>query len=306
MEALGELLKQTSIIVCTVDRLADLERCLASLRPFRVAGAEVVVVNNGPHLATVEEIAKRHEARLTTEGRRGLGSARNAGIRASGGAFLAFIDDDAQADCDWIPHLLPPFADPQVHAVVGSIWPQTLADPVSQAFDGLYRASVPETQLLLEAPREEHPFPLRLAMRGTGSNMAIRSEAFERFGYFDVRFGRGTRISSAEETDLFLRLLRGGGKIVVEPAARIFHRHATEWRAFRQGAFQSACGHTAMLTKYFLQEPSLRGEILRYTASRILRRWRVKSPSAPVRVPRLPFLLGSLYGPLAFLLSRRE
>src|SRR5580692_4329191 len=54
MEIPGELLKQTSIIVCTVDRLTDLEACLKSLLPFRTSVAEIIVVNNGPHLAAVE------------------------------------------------------------------------------------------------------------------------------------------------------------------------------------------------------------------------------------------------------------
>jgi GT2 family glycosyltransferase len=307
MQAPDEFLKEVSIIVCTAGRSEALEACLGSLEGFQARGAQVVVVNNRPVDHALREMGARHEVRVVEEPRRGLGRARNAGIRASRGALLAFIDDDAQADGNWIPQLLAPFANPQVLAVVGSIWPQTLADPVSQAFDRLYRAFLPESRLLLDAPRNEHPFPLRLAMRGTGSNMAVRREAFERFGCFDERFGRGTRIGSGEETELFLRLLRGGGKIMVEPAARIFHRHPTEWGALRLWAFYSGCSHTAILTKHFLWDPPLRGSILRYAASRIPRR---KAPASPtstrVWIPRVPLLLGSLYGPLAFLLSRRR
>jgi hypothetical protein len=147
-----------------------------------------------------------------------------------------------------------------------------------------------------------HLLPVRLAMRGTGSNMAIRREVFERFGYFDTRFGRGTRIGSGEEADLLLALLLGRGKIMVEPAARIFHRHPTERDALRRWAFQSGCAHTAMLTKYFLQEPSRRGQILRYAASRLRPRLQ---PETTFRVPRIPLLLGSLFGPLAFLMARK-
>jgi GT2 family glycosyltransferase len=307
MEIPGESLKQLSLIVCTVDRPADLARCVASLLPFQEAGAEIVVVNNGPSSSAVEEIATSHGARVITELRRGLSCARNAGIRAATGAILAFLDDDAQADPEWIPRLLAPFADPRVLAVVGSVGAQTVADPVSRIFDRIYLAHMPESQLLLEAPRETHPFPVRLAMQGTGSNMAIRREAFNRFGCFDTRLGRGTRIGSGEETDLFLRLLRGGGRIVVEPAARIVHRHPTESDAVRRWAFQSGCAHTAILTKYLLQEPTWRGPILRYAASR-LRRPPVPetSTAAPPQVPRIPLLLGSLYGPLALLLSGKE
>jgi GT2 family glycosyltransferase len=306
MEIPGELLKQTSIIVCTVDRLTDLEECLKSLRPFRAAVADIIVVNNGPHLAAVEEVGKRHDARVVTEPQRGVSRARNNGIRAATGNVLAFLDDDSVADPNWLPLLLTPFRDPQVLVVVGSIFAQTLADPVSRAFDYLHRAQFPELQLTVDENAEKNSFPMRLALVGN-ANMAIRREAFDHFGYFDTRMGRGTRIGSGEEPDLLLRVLLGHGKIVVEPAARILHRHSTEWRAVRRWAFQSGCAHTAILTKYFLQEPSLRGQILRYAASRLRRRPSPESSAAAkLKVPRIPLLLGSLYGPMAFLLSGKK
>ena len=103
----------------------------------------IIVVNNGPHLAAVEEIAQRHGARVVREPQRGVSRARNAGIRAATGNILAFLDDDSVADPHWLPLLLTPFRDPEVLAVVGSIFAQTLADPVSQAFDYLHQRSVP-------------------------------------------------------------------------------------------------------------------------------------------------------------------
>lgn len=306
MEALGELLKQTSIIVCTVDRFTDLERCLESLRPFRTAVAEVLVVNNGPHLGAVEEIAKRSEARVTTEARRGVSRARNAGIRAAPGNFVAFLDDDTQTCENWLPRLIAPLADPTVDCVMGAVRAENPADPVHHGFEQIVCAGLPDAPTMLDARAAADRFPLRMAMNGFTMNVAFRRDVFERFGYFDERFGRGTLIGSGEDPDLFFNVLRHGGRILFEPRAMVAHRWPTDWKALRRSVFQAGCGHTAILTKYYLQEPSLRGEILRYTASRILRRWQVKSPSTPVRVPRLPFLLGSLYGPLAFLLSRRK
>jgi GT2 family glycosyltransferase len=303
LEIPGELLKQTSIIICTVDRLTDLEACLKSLLPFRAAVAEIIVVNNGPHLAVVEEVARRNGATVVNEPQRGVSRARNTGIRAATGSIMAFLDDDSVADPTWLPLLIDPLCDPQVLAVSGSISAQTLADPVSQAFDDLHRAQFPESQITFDGNAEQNSFPMRWALVGN-ANMAIRREAFDRFGYFDTRFGRGTRIGSGEEPDLLLRILLGGGKTVVEPAARIFHRHSKEWRAVRRWAFTSGCAHTAMLTKYFLQERSLRGRILRYAASRQHRQPAPKaSTPAKIRIPRIPFLLGSLYGPIAFLFS---
>jgi GT2 family glycosyltransferase len=306
MEIPGELLNQASIIVCTVDRLTDLGLCLESLQPFRSAVADIIVVNNGPHFAALEEVAQRHDARIVTEPQRGVSRARNAGIHAATGNILAFLDDDSIADPNWLPLLLTPFRDPQVLAVVGSISAQTLANPVSQTFDYLHRAQFPESQLTVDGNAEKESFPMRAALVGN-ANMAIRREAFDRFGNFDARFGRGTRIGSGEEPDLLLRVLLGRAKIVIEPAARILHRHSMDSRAVRRWAFHSGCAHTAILTKYFLQEPSRRGQVLRYAASRLRRRHAPEaSITAKLKVPRIPLLLGSLYGPIAFLLSGKK
>ena len=305
MQDPGELLRQTSIIVCTVERLPDLARCLESLHPFRTAGAEIIVVDNGPHHTAITEMAQRNLAKVVVEPRRGVSRARNAGIRKATGAILAFLDDDSVADRNWLPLLLAPLQEGRVAAVVGSIGAQTLADPVSRAFDSLFRAWFPTSRVMLEASPGEDPLPLRPALLAN-ANLAIRREAFARVGGFDERFGRGTRIGSGEEPEMLLRLLLGGEPIVVEPAARILHRHPTERQALRRWSFLSASAHTAILTKYFLQDPDLRGAILRYTLRRAVRRRRPpESAEASARMlPTIPFLVGSLYGPLAFLLSR--
>ncbi len=306
MEPPGELLKQASIIVCTVDRFQELERCLHSLEPFETSGAEVIVVNNGQHHAKVQGIADRYKARVVDEPGRGLGAARNCGVRAASRSLLAFLDDDAWAMPDWLPRLLQPFEDPEVLAVAGSARADTSSDPVSGLFEKFYNATCPATRRFLPAPQTTCSFPLRAAMCGIGLNMAFRQAAFERFGMFDARFGRGTRIGSGEETERFLAVLLGGGKIVIEPAAVVVHSFPTDVRAYHQAIFQAGCAHTAILTKYFLQESSRRPEIFQYIASRFQKQ-PANDPLAPnrVKVPRFRFLLGSLYGPLAFLLSTK-
>jgi GT2 family glycosyltransferase len=307
MGGLGELFKQTSVIVCTVDRLADLERCLESLQRFRATVAEIIVVNNGPHLAAVEEVAKGRMARVVTEQRRGVSRARNAGIRAALGNFVAFVDDDTRATESWLPHLIAPLVDSAVDCVMGAVRAEDPSNPVHKAFEHLVCAGLPYAPKMLDARAAADRFPLRMAMNGFTMNAAFRRDVFERFGYFDERFGRGTRIGSGEDPDLFFNVLRHGGRILFEPRALVLHRWPTDWKALRRSVFQGGCGHGAILTKYFLEDPSLRAEVLRYVASRILRPKEHASPtSSETSIPRLPFLLGSLYGPLAFFLSRRK
>lgn len=303
----AELSKQVSLIVCTVDRLADLERCLASAEPFRAELEEIIVVNNGPLAAAVADIAARHGARVVTERRRGIAKARNAGARNALGKIIVFLDDDAQAVQNWLPHLISSFSDPTVDAVMGAVQAEDPCGPVQQCFADFVNRGRPDGPVRFDARAARDPFPLRMAMSGFTMNVAMRRDVFERFGYFDERFGRGTRIGSGEDPDFFFNVLRLGGRIVFEPRATVLHRWPADERAWRRSIFNSACGHTALLTKYFLEEPALRPQIRHYIVSR-LRRERATgvSGSAGTRIPRLPFLLGSLYGPIAFLLSRKK
>lgn len=307
MDIPAELWKRVSLIICTVDRLADLECCLASVRPFRPALAEIIVVNNGPHPTAVEEIAKRYAARITHEPRRGSGRARNAGIRAARGNFIAFLDDDTQAGEHWLEYLTASLADSTLDCVLGAVRAENPADPAQQAFEHFACSTLPRVPTMFDARTSAERFPLRMAMNGFTMNAAFRRDVFERFGNFDQRFGPGTRIRYGDDTELFLNLLRRGGRILFEPRAVVVHRWPTAAKALRRSIFGAACGHTAILTKYFREEPSLRGEILRYVAARLrIRLAPGARNSAHVKLPRLPFLLGSLYGPIAFLLSGKD
>ncbi len=305
MDRAKNLLKQVTLIICTVDRFADLERCLASVEPSRPALSEIIVVNNGPHFATINEIARRHGARVISVRRRGVARARNAGIRAAQSAFVAFMDDDTAALENWLERLVAPFADSTIDCILGAVRPENPADSLQQEFERLSCPPLPAEAVVLEAASADGHFPLRLAMKGVTMNVAFRREVFEKFGYFDKRFGRGTRIRSGEDTDLFFNILRRGGKILIEPRAIVAHRWPSEPQSLRRSTFAAACGHTAILMKYFVSESKLRGEIVRYVAAR----WRSQRPrdaqnTSHTQPPRLPFLLGSLWGPMAFLLSR--
>lgn len=95
-----------STVITTFDRRDGLRRALASVCAQPVDGHEVVVVNDaGPDVSTVvaEAAAVLPVRLITLPDNRGLAAARKAGIAATRGRFVAFLDDDDV----WLPnHLL--------------------------------------------------------------------------------------------------------------------------------------------------------------------------------------------------------
>jgi glycosyltransferase involved in cell wall biosynthesis len=86
-----------SVIVPTIDRPQPLAHALASIAAQDLQEVKVVVVNDGGEdaAAVVRRFQGCLDIRLVTlSANRGLSHARNVGIEASCGRYLAFLDDD--------------------------------------------------------------------------------------------------------------------------------------------------------------------------------------------------------------------
>src|SRR5690349_6578127 len=104
-----------SVVVATynAERRDELDACLSAIHRQTVAPLEVIVVvdHNPELLASVREacswatvIENRHA--------RGLAGARNTGIEAAQGSIVAFVDDDARPEEDWLERLHECFDEP--------------------------------------------------------------------------------------------------------------------------------------------------------------------------------------------------
>ena len=58
-----------------------------------------------------------------------------------------------------------------------------------------------------------------------GCNFTAIAATLREVGGFDERLGAGTRAMSAEDFDLFYRMLRAGLRLAYEPAIELFHAH---------------------------------------------------------------------------------
>lgn len=87
--------RRVSVVVPTCNRPALLREALASIRARETESVtfEILVGDNGADPQT-RVVAEEFGARYLPVSRRGAGAARNAGLDAATGEFIAFLDDD--------------------------------------------------------------------------------------------------------------------------------------------------------------------------------------------------------------------
>jgi glycosyltransferase involved in cell wall biosynthesis len=221
-----ETAPRVSVVVCTRNRSSRLgDACEALLGVTPPAGGwEVVIVDNASTDDT-RAVADRLQqgagdlVRVVEERTIGLSAARNRGIAESRGELVAFLDDDAFPQAAWLDALATALGGDRVLAAGGPVEPLVEGE-LPEWFQGRFLPYLTVWDLGDEA------IDLRYNEYPRGANMAFRRAAFDRFGGFSPHLGRsGRSLLSCEETELCLRLERGGFRTVYVPEARV--RHST-------------------------------------------------------------------------------
>jgi GT2 family glycosyltransferase len=210
-----------SVVVCTLRRPDELAGCLRSLGALRTPPLETIVANNDPADQATRSVAQRAGARVVDVPRRGLSVARNAGIATALGEIIAFVDDDCRVDPQWLDALHLDFRDPLVMAVVGYVGPSQLDTEAQWLFEAQGGFERRFAQAMFDGARDG---PWAAAGLGDGNSL-FRRAAFERLGGFAEDLGPGTPARSAQDAELFYRLLAAGNRIRFNPARIVWHRH---------------------------------------------------------------------------------
>jgi glycosyltransferase involved in cell wall biosynthesis len=237
-----------SAIICTFKRPDYLRHALRSLCEQSLPGDqyEVIVVDNAVE-AEAEQVVKefddgRINLRYVTEERVGLSRARNTGLMAAAAPYVAYMDDDARADSQWLEALLDAFeqTSPAPAAVGGRVWLD---------WQGEKPAWVPERHLSLYT-YVDHGAGAHSLENGeylVGANLAFEKEALLSVGGFDANLGRqGSLLLSGEESAILEQLRARHQSVYYEPAAFVWHsvdqtRRRPTWlvrRLFWDGASQ--------------------------------------------------------------------
>src|SRR2546425_6789214 len=101
-----------TIAICTFNRADLLPRSLDSVRNQMRTSAdlEIMIVDNGSTDHTRDMVAEVQaedsRVRYVVEPNAGISHARNRALREARGEYLAFLDDDAWAEHDWLHNLI--------------------------------------------------------------------------------------------------------------------------------------------------------------------------------------------------------
>jgi glycosyltransferase involved in cell wall biosynthesis len=220
-------MKKLSLIIATYNRAQSLLRTLRSVVSQSAAPElwECIVVNNNSTDNTAEVFARfaaenqGFDLKMITETKQGLSNARNAGITASKGEYVAIVDDDETLESSYIESYIEFFDSfPTAMAAGGAVRAE-------------YESHRPRWMSHYTERMIANPIDLDVVVTlfpssriPAGGNMAFRREIFDRVGLFNPRLGRnGQSLIGGEENDLFARLRAVGELLYFVPNAAIYH-----------------------------------------------------------------------------------
>jgi O-antigen biosynthesis protein len=194
-----------SVVVCSYNGSRTIEECLAGISRLRYPSYEVIVVDDGSTDATAE-IARGFDVKLISTENGGLSRARNIGWQNARGEIVAYIDDDATPDADWLSYLAIGYRSGEFAGMGGpNIQPyddDALAHCVASAPGGPIHVLTSD----------------RVAEHIPGCNMSFRRHVLEEIGGFDTRF----RIAG-DDVDICWRVQDAGYVIGFHAGAMVWH-----------------------------------------------------------------------------------
>ncbi|MEU4094323.1 glycosyltransferase family 2 protein [Streptomyces sp. NPDC026673] len=232
---------RVSVVICvyTEERWDDILAAVASVHTQRLPAHEVLLVVDH-HPVLLARLTGHYEGTgvrvLPNAGPRGLSAGRNTGIAASKGEIVAFLDDDAVAERDWLHWFADAYRDPLVVGVGGRTRPVWASGRRPRWFPE-------EFDWVVGASYRGQPAGRARVRNVLGGNASFRRIAFDIAGGFATGIGRDgdRRPLGCEETEFCIRLAQAkpGSLLLIDDRAVIWHRVPAARERF--GYFRTRC-----------------------------------------------------------------
>jgi glycosyltransferase involved in cell wall biosynthesis len=227
-----------SVVICvyTEDRWDQICAAIQSVRTQSLSSTEIIVVVDYNQALYQRLTAAMPDVTVKENtDKKGLSGARNTGAALARGQIIAFLDDDATADQDWLKFMDDTYVNPSITGVGGLTLPNwQTARPwwMPEEFDWVVGCNY------LGMPPSGAPVRNLL-----GGNMSFRREVFDIVDGFQSGIGRSEskRPLGCEETEFCIRLRQRspGTVLVMDHRAKI--RHYVSDQRCRFSYFLSRC-----------------------------------------------------------------
>lgn len=269
-----------SIIITAYSRPIKLEQTLIGfLRQDiheEIVDYEIIVVDNHPQSISKNSIdmlnkGSGRKIRYFQEPRRGKCYALHLGIKESFGNILTFTDEDNLPEKDYLCNIQKEFnANSDIKIITGKVLKKNPGDAyMTIKEDNDYNI---------------YSWPCSPWKVGHGSNVSIKKEVLKRIGVYDIGFGPGTFVGSAEDTDLIYRILKNGYKILYSPKIINYHDHGrNSVEEIKNVKYAYAKGRGAFYCKHILRGDIYVAKLFYLETRRLLKmffKYRVKTDYA--------------------------
>ncbi|HKD66911.1 MAG TPA: glycosyltransferase, partial [Candidatus Binataceae bacterium] len=204
-----------SVVICAYNAERTIGPCLESLRKLDYPNYEVVVVDDGSRDATAEIATRFPEFRLIRQPNKGLSVARNVGMQAALGEFIAYTDSDCVVDPHWLTFMIGAMTANRFDACGG---PNYAPHEEGRTEACVSASPGAPCHVLTAEDRAEH-----LA----GCNMVFRKTVLQRIGGFDPQF-----TAAGDDVDICWRALDEGFVLGFSPAAFVWHFRRNTVKAY--------------------------------------------------------------------------
>ena len=217
------MIPQVSVIICTYNRLNLLKKTIQSVLEQDFQEWELIVVNNNSNDGTegyVQSVGgKEPRVKYVLEIKQGLSYARNCGAELAQSNILAYLDDDEEAEKDWVRNIYETFQFVPNIGVLGG--PMVLQDKEKikcwispRMYSILGEFQLGSAEDILDIGDNSI----------VGGNMTVSKEAWAKIGGFAVEQGRkGSVLLAGEDVIICKEAYKLGYRIIYNRKVGVRH-----------------------------------------------------------------------------------
>ena len=228
-----------SIVIPTYNEESCLANCLEGVLNGSEKPYEIIVADGMSTDRTVE-IAEKYGAKVVLNSKKHAAGGRNAGIKASRGDVIVFIDADCVPDQDWLKEIQKAFAEEDIDGLGTYIEPAAPRNIYEEFWGKL------SLQIMMSYGHE----PYYVTEKTLNSAFITASCAYRKKLLVKIRGFSNYFANNAEDIDICWRALEAGAKLKYVPSAKIIAHSPDNLKGILKKSFRNGISSSKLQKKY--------------------------------------------------------